>query len=346
VGVDFKTATDRLTAVVTLADVAAELDLAENSVRRARMETDSPNARAAPPEWKAAVARLARKRSRELEALADRLSGGARDRSGGWRDARQEGPEVSERWIFARRVDEMVPELRRSLRSDVLPSARRLLEAEEGSVRQFKDLASHLRDGTKALAEAARELGLRAEGDGHGFAEVFGRWGRRWNLLDGWELAAAARTIALWLEGQEAGTTLLDHPPSPSALGEVSLTLETAPLVWLGAREHWNAFKKRAQRRFEHGLADFKQVAEHHFEKEGLVRYRTPKNAKKGKSDDRHYRILVRFQVLGHSLSDIARDEHSTRLRVGTPIRQLRAEVSKTVHGAAGLVGITVRTSS
>lgn len=73
---DFRAATDRLTDCATLADVARELDVAENTVARARMDPASPNARNAPDGWEAAVAKLARARAARLLALAEELEGG------------------------------------------------------------------------------------------------------------------------------------------------------------------------------------------------------------------------------------------------------------------------------
>ncbi len=71
----FKNATDRLTECVRLADVAEELDVAENSIARARMDATSPNSRNPPPGWQAAIAKLARARAAELLELAEELDG-------------------------------------------------------------------------------------------------------------------------------------------------------------------------------------------------------------------------------------------------------------------------------
>ncbi len=69
----FRAATDRLTESVTLAQLAAELGVAENTVLRARMDIDSPNARHAPEGWQGAVAKLAREHAARMLALAAEL---------------------------------------------------------------------------------------------------------------------------------------------------------------------------------------------------------------------------------------------------------------------------------
>jgi hypothetical protein len=70
---DFIEATDKLTECPSLAELADELGVAENTVRRARMDPSSPNARTAPSGWEKAVAKLAEKRGRECLKLANEL---------------------------------------------------------------------------------------------------------------------------------------------------------------------------------------------------------------------------------------------------------------------------------
>lgn len=67
----FKEATDVLTARVTLVDIAEACGSHPNSVERARLDPESRNYREPPPNWQAAVARLARERGQELLQLAD-----------------------------------------------------------------------------------------------------------------------------------------------------------------------------------------------------------------------------------------------------------------------------------
>jgi len=71
---DFRTATDRLTARVTLADIAEACGSAINSIERARLDPDSRHRREPPPDWKPALARLARERGLELLKLAEEIS--------------------------------------------------------------------------------------------------------------------------------------------------------------------------------------------------------------------------------------------------------------------------------
>lgn len=70
---DFRTATDQLTARVTLADIADACGSAINSIERARLDPDSRHRREPPPDWKPTLARLARTRGLELLRLAEEL---------------------------------------------------------------------------------------------------------------------------------------------------------------------------------------------------------------------------------------------------------------------------------
>ncbi len=67
----FREATDQLTAGISLANLAARMNVAVNSVLRARME--GPNARKPPEGWEQALAQLARERARDLQQLAETL---------------------------------------------------------------------------------------------------------------------------------------------------------------------------------------------------------------------------------------------------------------------------------
>jgi hypothetical protein len=66
----FKEATDALAGGVTHEELAAELGISVQRIRQARLEPGSAGYRPAPAGWEGAVARLARKRGGELEALA------------------------------------------------------------------------------------------------------------------------------------------------------------------------------------------------------------------------------------------------------------------------------------
>jgi len=72
---DFKAATDRLTARVTADDIAEALSVSRNTVERARME--GGQSRPAPSGWRATLARLARERGGELVTLAEELEKGS-----------------------------------------------------------------------------------------------------------------------------------------------------------------------------------------------------------------------------------------------------------------------------
>lgn len=68
---DFKTATDRATAArITLADIASEADVSDSKVRRARLDPSGPEYRSPPDGWENVLARLARKRAKDLQTLA------------------------------------------------------------------------------------------------------------------------------------------------------------------------------------------------------------------------------------------------------------------------------------
>jgi len=65
---EFKEASSRLTDGHTLADIAAEIGMSDATVRRARLEPNSPAYRSPPPKWKEAIIRLAEQR---IEALTE-----------------------------------------------------------------------------------------------------------------------------------------------------------------------------------------------------------------------------------------------------------------------------------
>jgi len=73
--VHFITATNKLTAGPTLADVARELGIRPQSLRQSRLDPDATSYRRPPDGWKAAVARVARRHAAELERLAAQLEG-------------------------------------------------------------------------------------------------------------------------------------------------------------------------------------------------------------------------------------------------------------------------------
>lgn len=75
---DFKTATDRLTERVTLADIAEACGSSTNLIERARLDSNSRHRREPPPNWKDALSRLARTRAQELLKIADEVVGADR----------------------------------------------------------------------------------------------------------------------------------------------------------------------------------------------------------------------------------------------------------------------------
>jgi hypothetical protein len=71
---DFKTATDRLSAAkITADDIAEAFGVVRNTIARARLNSSSPAYRSPPPNWQSVLARLARKRSQELNTFAAQL---------------------------------------------------------------------------------------------------------------------------------------------------------------------------------------------------------------------------------------------------------------------------------
>lgn len=71
---DFKTATDRLSAAkITADDIAEACGVVRNTIARARLDPASPAYRSPPDNWARVLARLARDRGRELNAYADEL---------------------------------------------------------------------------------------------------------------------------------------------------------------------------------------------------------------------------------------------------------------------------------
>jgi hypothetical protein len=71
---DFKTATDRLSAAkITADDIASVFGVVRNTIARARLDPSSPAYRSPPENWQPVLARLARERIRELSKIADEI---------------------------------------------------------------------------------------------------------------------------------------------------------------------------------------------------------------------------------------------------------------------------------
>lgn len=70
---DFISATDRLTACASHADVAQEAGVSVQAIRQARMYPQAEGYRSPPSGWQSAIARLARARAAELLKLAEDL---------------------------------------------------------------------------------------------------------------------------------------------------------------------------------------------------------------------------------------------------------------------------------
>jgi hypothetical protein len=71
---NFKTATDRLSAAkITADDIAEAFGVVRNTIARARLDPSSPAYRSPPENWQPVLARLARDRIDELLALVQLL---------------------------------------------------------------------------------------------------------------------------------------------------------------------------------------------------------------------------------------------------------------------------------
>jgi hypothetical protein len=70
---DFRKATDALVDCCRLSDVAAALDCSYSTVTQARMDMENPAFRTPPVDWQKALARVARRRAKELDRLAKQL---------------------------------------------------------------------------------------------------------------------------------------------------------------------------------------------------------------------------------------------------------------------------------
>ncbi|HEY0021349.1 MAG TPA: hypothetical protein VGB24_00505 [Longimicrobium sp.] len=71
---DFKTATDRLSAAkITADDIAEACGVVRNSIARARLDPSSPAYRSPPQNWRPVLARLARERIEELRAFVQEM---------------------------------------------------------------------------------------------------------------------------------------------------------------------------------------------------------------------------------------------------------------------------------
>jgi len=70
---DFKTATDRVGGCITHAEIADAAGVSIQTVRQARMDPNSSSYRNPPAGWQTILARLARRRARELQSFAHSL---------------------------------------------------------------------------------------------------------------------------------------------------------------------------------------------------------------------------------------------------------------------------------
>lgn len=68
---DFKSATDRLTACLSHIDIADAAGVSVQAIRQARVDSKSLSYREPPKGWQKVIAHLARQRAKELKALAD-----------------------------------------------------------------------------------------------------------------------------------------------------------------------------------------------------------------------------------------------------------------------------------
>lgn len=71
---DFKTATDRLSAAkITADDIAEAFGVVRNTIARARLDPSSPAYRSPPENWRPVLAKLARERMRQLAEFAEEM---------------------------------------------------------------------------------------------------------------------------------------------------------------------------------------------------------------------------------------------------------------------------------
>ena len=71
---DFKTATDRLSAAkITADDIAEAFGVVRNTIARARLDPSSPAYRSPPEHWRPVLAGLVRERMRVLNELVDEI---------------------------------------------------------------------------------------------------------------------------------------------------------------------------------------------------------------------------------------------------------------------------------
>lgn len=70
---DFKSATDRVAGCISHAEIAEAAGVSVQTIRQARLDPSAAGHRPPPLGWEEVLARLARKRSRELGAFAEFL---------------------------------------------------------------------------------------------------------------------------------------------------------------------------------------------------------------------------------------------------------------------------------
>lgn len=70
---EFRKATDELLSSLTAEDLAKEIGCSKQSVKQARMKSDSASYRSPPDGWEKAAAKLADRQAAKLSRLADQL---------------------------------------------------------------------------------------------------------------------------------------------------------------------------------------------------------------------------------------------------------------------------------
>lgn len=74
---DFKTATDRLSAAkITADDIAEAFGVVRNTIARARLDPSSPAYRSPPKEWETVLSKIAREAAAALTSFAEELEQG------------------------------------------------------------------------------------------------------------------------------------------------------------------------------------------------------------------------------------------------------------------------------
>ncbi len=167
-------------------------------------------------------------------------------------------------------------------------------------------------------------------------ADALGAWAISHNLAANWIVDAALRTMIAWQQNPE----LRDNPEwfslEPDWSSALSPEEQSLEIKWKQAWEPTLESKDSARERLKEDAQ--KRIDDFLDKSDKLAEERSYVKPPKRRVPSRHLRWLVRHQVVGQSITEIAED-----LQSDDPKQPGRKGVANGVHNAAELVGLELR---